>query len=126
MTATTIRILRATMLDEFGQEYMRVARAKGLPEYRIILKYPLRIAINPILASVGWSLPVIIGGNVIISIGMDLPDLGPILYNALLQQDPYLSGSILFVLSTLTIVGTLISDILLALSDPRIDYTEAK
>jgi peptide/nickel transport system permease protein len=126
VTATTIRILRATMLDEFGQEYMRVARAKGLPEYRIILKYPLRIAINPILASVGWSLPVIIGGNVIISIVMDLPDLGPILYNALLQQDPYLSGSILFVLSTLTIVGTLISDILLALSDPRIDYTEAK
>ena len=125
-TAGTLRILRATMLDELGKEYMRVARAKGLPEGRLIFKYPLRIAVNPILASVGWSLPRIVSGGVIISIVLDIPDMGPALFTALMSQDSYLAGAIVFMLSTLTIVGTLISDILLAISDPRIDYSKTQ
>ena len=125
-TASTVRILRATMLDELGKEYMRVARAKGLSERRLIFKYPLRIAINPILASVGWSLPVIVSGSVIVSIVLDIPDIGPVLFTALLSQDSFLAGAIVFMLSVLTIVGTLISDILLAISDPRIDFSEGK
>lgn len=125
-TAHTVRILRATLLDEFGKEYMKVARAKGLPEWRLILKYPLRIAINPILASVGWSLPVIVSGTVVMSIVLDIPDIGPVLFNALLNQDMYLAGTIVFMLSALTVFGTLISDILLAISDPRINLMESK
>jgi peptide/nickel transport system permease protein len=125
-TAGTVRILRATMLDELGKEYMRTARAKGLPEWRLILKYPLRIAVNPILASVGLSLPVIVSGTVIISLVLDIPDIGPVLFDALVNQDVYLAGTIVFILSCLTIFGTMISDILLAISDPRIDLTERK
>jgi peptide/nickel transport system permease protein len=125
-TAHTVRILRATLLDEFGKEYMKVARAKGLSEWRLILKYPLRIAINPILASVGWSLPVIVSGTVVMSIVLDIPDIGPVLFNALLNQDMYLAGTIVFMLSALTVFGTLLSDILLAISDPRINLTEGK
>ena len=125
-TAGTIRVLRAAMLDELGKEYMRVARAKGLTERRLIFKYPLRIAVNPILASVGWSLPIIVSGGVIISIVLDIPDIGPVLFTALLSQDSFLAGAIVFMLSTLTIIGTLISDILLALSDPRIDFSKAQ
>ena len=122
-TAGTIRILRATLLDEFGKDYMRVARAKGLSEGTIIFKYPLRVAMNPIIAGFGWSLPLLVSGSLLVSLVANIPDLGPLLHEALQAQDMYLAGSILLMVSTLTIVGTLISDILLALSDPRISYT---
>lgn len=122
-TAGTIRILRATLLDEFGKDYMRVARAKGLSEGTIIFKYPLRVAMNPIIAGFGWSLPLLVSGSLLVSLVANIPDLGPLLHEALQAQDMYLAGSILLMVSTLTIVGTLVSDILLAVSDPRISYT---
>ena len=122
-TAGTIRVLRATLLDEFGKDYMRVARAKGLSEGAIIFKYPLRIAMNPIIAGFGWSLPLLVSGSLLVSLVANIPDLGPLLHEALQAQDMYLAGSILLMVSTLTIVGTLISDILLAISDPRISYS---
>lgn len=122
-TAGTIRVLRATLLDEFGKDYMRVARAKGLSEGTIIFKYPLRVAMNPIIAGFGWSLPLLVSGSLLVSLVANIPDLGPLLHEALQAQDMYLAGSILLMVSTLTIVGTLISDILLAISDPRISYT---
>ena len=121
-TAGTIRVLRATLLDEFGKDYMRVARAKGLSEGTIIFKYPLRVAMNPIIAGFGWSLPLLVSGSLLVSLVANIPDLGPLLHEALQAQDMYLAGSILLMVSTLTIVGTLISDILLAISDPRISY----
>ena len=121
-TAATVRVLRAAMLDELGKDYMRVARAKGLSEIRIIMKYPLRLALNPVIAAAGWQLPYIISGTVIVSLVANIPDVGPLLYRALLSQDMYLAGAIVFLLSTLTIFGTLLSDILLAVSDPRISY----
>ena len=122
-TAGTIRVLRATLLDEFGKDYMRVARAKGLSEHTIIFKYPLRVAMNPIIAGFGWSLPLLVSGSLLVSLVANIPDLGPLLHEALQAQDMYLAGSILLLVSTLTIVGTLISDILLAISDPRISYS---
>jgi len=122
-TAGTVRTLRATLLDELGMEYVRVARAKGLSERRIIYKYPLRIALNPIIASIGWSLPIIVSGAVLISIVTNIPDIGPVLFQALRSQDSYLAGAIVFMLSALTIFGTLLSDVLLAVSDPRISFT---
>ena len=122
-TAGTIRVLRATLLDEFGKDYMRVARAKGLSEGAIIFKYPLRVAMNPIIAGFGWSLPLLVSGSLLVSLVANIPDLGPLLHEALQAQDMYLAGSILLMVSTLTIVGTLISDILLAISDPRISYS---
>lgn len=122
-TAGTIRVLRATLLDEFGKDYMRVARAKGLSEGTIIFKYPLRVAMNPIIAGFGWSLPLLVSGSLLVSLVANIPDLGPLLHEALQAQDMYLAGSILLLVSTLTIVGTLISDILLAISDPRISYS---
>lgn len=122
-TAGTIRVLRATLLDEFGKDYMRVARAKGLSEHTIIFKYPLRVAMNPIIAGFGWSLPLLVSGSLLVSLVANIPDLGPLLHEALQAQDMYLAGSILLMVSTLTIVGTLISDILLAISDPRISYS---
>ena len=101
---------------------MRVARAKGLSELRIILKYPLRLALNPVLAAVGWQLPQIISGSVMVSLVANIPDIGPLLLKALMAQDMLLAGAIVFILSTLTILGTLFSDVLLVISDPRISY----
>ena len=121
-TASTVRVLRAAMLDELGKDYMRVARAKGLSELRIIIKYPLRLALSPVLASIGWQLPHIISGSVIVSLVANIPDVGPLLLQALMSQDMYLAGAIVFILSTLTILGTLLSDVLLVISDPRISY----
>ena len=121
-TASTVRVLRAAMLDELGKDYMRVARAKGLSELRIIFKYPLRLALNPVLAAVGWQLPHIISGSVMVSLVANIPDIGPLLLKALMAQDMLLAGAIVFILSTLTILGTLFSDVLLVISDPRISY----
>lgn len=120
-TAGIIRTLRATLLDELGKDYVRVARSKGIPE-RAVLKYPIRIALNPVLANIGWALPNLIGGMTLTAIVMNLPILGPALYQALLAQDLYLAGGIFFILSSMTVVGTLLSDILLVVFDPRISY----
>ncbi len=125
-TAGTVRILRATMLDELGKEYIKVAKAKGLSHWQAVIRHATRIALNPIIASVGWQLPNIVSGALIVSIVLGLPTTGPDLFQALLSQDMYLAGSIILILSTFTVFGTLLSDILLALTDPRISFTEQK
>lgn len=119
-TAELIRIMRANLLDELNKPYVTTARAKGLPEARLILKYPIRIALNPFISTVGWVLPSLISGAVIASVVLNLPTVGPLLLQALQSQDMYLAGAFILLLSTLTLVGTLVSDILLALLDPRI------
>ena len=121
-TAGTIRVLRATMLDELQKPYVVTARAKGLKERRVLLKYPVRIAINPLVSTIGWLLPAVVGGEVIVAKVLNLPTVGPVLLEATMSQDMYLAGGLLLILSTLTVFGTLISDILLAVVDPRIRY----
>lgn len=119
-TAGLIRILRATLLDEKNKQYVITARAKGLSEPRLILKYPVRVAINPLISTIGWTLPYILSGEIIVSKVLNLDTLGPVLLTAALSEDMYLVGSIVLILSTLTVIGTLLSDILLAVVDPRI------
>jgi peptide/nickel transport system permease protein len=119
-TAGLIRVLRNNLLDELGKPYVTTARAKGLPEGRLLLKYPVRIAINPILSTIGWTLPGLVNGELLTALVLGLPTLAPIFLQSLLTQDMYLAGSIVFILSTLTVIGTIISDLLLAWSDPRI------
>ncbi|MCZ4346682.1 ABC transporter permease [Devosia sp. J2-20] len=121
-TAELIRILRANLLDELKKPYVTTARAKGLPEWRVILKYPVRLALNPLVSTIGWLLPALVSGSVIVSVVMNLPTAGPMLLRSLTTQDMYLAGAIILLLSVLTVVGTLISDILLAWIDPRIRY----
>jgi len=121
-TAGIIRVIRATMLDELGRDYMQVARAKGLSEFKLIMKYPVRVALNPILSTIGWQLPNIIGYFVIAGIVLNLPIIGPVLLNALTAQDMYLAGAIILLLSVMTVIGTIVSDIFLAMADPRIRY----
>jgi peptide/nickel transport system permease protein len=121
-TASLIRVMRGTLLDELRKQYVTTARAKGLPERNLLLKYPVRIAINPMISTIGWLLPGIVSGSAIVSIVLNLPTTGPVLLRALMYQDMYLAASFILMLSTLTIVGTLISDILLAAVDPRIRY----
>jgi peptide/nickel transport system permease protein len=119
-TAELIRVMRANLLDELDKPYVTTARAKGLPEGRLLLKYPIRLALNPFVSTVGWVLPSLISGAVIAAVVLNLPTAGPLLLNALKSQDTYLAGSFILMLSALTIVGTLISDLLLAWLDPRI------
>lgn len=121
-TAGTIRVLRACLLDELQKQYVITARAKGLTELRLMFKYPVRIAINPMISTIGWLLPAIVSGATIVAIVLNLPTTGPMMLDALMQQDMYLAGSFIMILCALTVVGTLISDILLAWSDPRIRY----
>lgn len=121
-TASTIRTLRATLLDEKGKLYVTAARAKGLPETRLLLKYPVRMALNPIISTLGWALNGVIAGAPIVGLVLALPDTGPLFLEALRDQDMYLGGAILLMYCVLTIIGTLISDVLLALLDPRIRY----
>lgn len=121
-TAELIRILRANLLDELKKPYVTTARAKGLPEWKVILKYPVRLALNPLVSTIGWLLPALVSGGVIVSVVMNLPTAGPMLLRSLTTQDMYLAGAIILLLSVLTVVGTLISDILLAWIDPRIRY----
>lgn len=121
-TAELIRILRANLLDELRKPYVVTARAKGLPEWKVILKYPVRMALNPFVSTLGWILPGLISGSIILSQVMNLPTTGPLLLRSLQSQDMYLAGSMILVLSVATVVGTLVSDILLALLDPRIRY----
>jgi peptide/nickel transport system permease protein len=121
-TAGLIRTLRATLLDELRRPYVTTARAKGLTETRVLLKYPIRIAMNPVFSTIGWVLPGLINGGVIVGIVLNLQTIGPVLNRATLSQDMYLAGSIVLILSALTVVGTFISDILLAWLDPRIRF----
>ncbi len=121
-TAGMIRIMRANLLDELRKPYVETARARGVSETRLLLKYPVRISLNPFISTAGWALPGLINGATIISVVLGLPTAGPLLLNALLSQDMYLASSFIFLLSALTIIGTIISDILLAWLDPRIRY----
>lgn len=122
-TASLIRVMRGTLLDELRKPYVTTARAKGLSERKLLAKYPVRIAVNPMVSTIGWLLPGIISGSAIVSIVLNLPTTGPVLLRALMYQDMYLAGSFVMILSTLTVIGTLISDILLAVMDPRIRYS---
>ena len=115
-----IRRLRANLLDELQKQYVTTARAKGLPNLRLLLKYPVRMSLNPFVADIGNMLPQIVSGSAIVSMVMSLPTTGPMLIEALRSQDMYLAGSFLMFLSVLTIVGMLLSDLALALLDPRI------
>ncbi|TXH39216.1 MAG: ABC transporter permease [Rhodospirillaceae bacterium] len=119
-TAGMIRRLRANLLDELHKQYVTTARAKGLSGWRLLLKYPLRVSLNPFIADIGSLLPELISGSVIVSVVMSLPLTGPILLQALRSQDMYLAGSFLMFMAFLTVVGVFISDILLAIVDPRI------
>jgi peptide/nickel transport system permease protein len=123
-TAGLIRIMRANLLDELHKPYVTTARAKGMSEWRLILKYPVRMALNPFVSTVGWTLPVLVSGSAVVSIVLALPTTGPLLLRALMSQDMYLAGSFIMLLSMLTIIGTLISDVLLAWLDPRIRLTQ--
>ena len=120
--AGLMRIMRANLLDELGKPYVTTALAKGLGPVRLVIKYPLRIAINPFISTVGWMLPHLISGSAITSVVLSLPTTGPLLLDSLRNQDMYLAGSFLLMLSVLTVIGTLLSDILLAIADPRIRY----
>jgi len=119
-TASLIRVMRANLLDELHKPYVVTARSKGLSEPRLLLKYPVRAALNPFISTAGWYLPALVSGSTIVAVVLNLPITGPLLLRALMSQDMYLAGSFIFMLSTLTIIGTLISDILLAWLDPRI------
>ncbi len=119
-TAGLIRVLRGCILDELGKPYVATARAKGLTEWQMLIRHPVRIAMNPLISTIGWMLPSIVSGTVITAIVLDLPMAGPLLLRALLAQDMYLASSFIMILSALTVIGTFISDILLAWSDPRI------
>jgi len=121
-TTGLIRVMRGMLLDELSQPYVETARAKGLPEMRLIYKYPVRLAISPILSTIGYQLPTVFSGTAIVAIVLNLPTIGPLLLGALLSQDMFLAGSLILILSVLTLVGTLISDLVLAWVDPRIRY----
>jgi peptide/nickel transport system permease protein len=121
-TASLIRTMRANLLDELNKPYVEAARAKGVKERTLIWKYPVRIALNPFVSSIGWAFPQLVSGATIVSIVLNLPTTGPLLLRSLLSQDMYLAGSFVLLLSGLTVIGTLVSDILLALLDPRIAY----
>ncbi|HEY9076069.1 MAG TPA: ABC transporter permease [Anaerolineaceae bacterium] len=119
-TAGLIRIMRANLLDELHKPYVVTSRSKGMPEAKLILKHPVRVALNPFVSTVGWTLPGLVSGSIIVSVVLNLPTTGPILLRALESQDMYLAGTFVLLLSTLTVIGTLVSDILLAWLDPRI------
>jgi len=123
--AGLIRILRANLLDELHRPYVVAARARGVPERRLIARYPLRVALNPFISTVGWVLPLLLAGDVIVSRILSLPTLGVVFLTSLEQQDMFLAGSILMLYSVLTVVGTLISDLLLAWLDPRVRFGQS-
>jgi peptide/nickel transport system permease protein len=118
--AELIRIMRANLLDELRKPYVVTARAKGLAEHRVILKYPVRAALNPFASTVGYLFPFIVSGSIIVSLVLSLPTVGPLLYKALIAQDLFLAGTILLLLAILTVIGTFVSDLLLMWIDPRI------
>jgi peptide/nickel transport system permease protein len=119
-TAGLIRTMRANLLDELNRPYVDTARAKGLSEWRLLWKYPVRHALNPFVSTIGWVLPGLVAGEVIVSIVLNLPTSGPVLLNALRSQDLFLAAGFILLLSTLTVFGTFVSDVLLVMLDPRI------
>jgi peptide/nickel transport system permease protein len=121
-TTFQIRTMRATMLDEKNELYVLAARARGLAEGKLLIKYPARMALNPIVSTIGWELATVISGAPIVSLVLNIPDTGPLFLNALLDQDLYLAGSMLLMLSALIVFGTFLSDILLVVLDPRTRY----
>ena len=122
-TGGLIRVMRASLLDELGKQYVITARAKGLSETKLLFKYPTRVALNPIASTIGWELPAIVSGSVITAMVLNLPTMGPILFTALLTEDMLLASSVLLFLCVLTVIGTFISDIVLVMVDPRIRFT---
>jgi peptide/nickel transport system permease protein len=121
-TATLIRVMRANLLDELSKPYVVTARAKGLPEWQVILQYPVRIALNPFVSTAGWALPTLVSGTIIVSVVLSLPITGPLLLRSLMAQDMYLAGAFILLLSVMTMVGTLASDLVLGWLDPRIRF----
>jgi peptide/nickel transport system permease protein len=124
-TARLTRVMRANLLDELHKPYVTTARAKGLPEWRLVLRYPARLALNPLASTIGWYLPLLFSGSLIVATVMNLPNIGPLLLRALINQDMYLAGAILLIYCFLTVLGTLVSDIVLAWLDPRIRVDDA-
>ena len=121
-TAQLIRVMRANLLDELKQPYVDAARAKGLSERRLIAKYPVRVALNPFASSIGFLFPQVVSGVVVVSVVLSLPTVGPLLLTSLQAQDMYLAGAIVLLLGVLTVVGTLVSDLVLMWLDPRIRH----
>jgi peptide/nickel transport system permease protein len=119
-TASLIRIMRANLLDELQRPYVTTARAKGLSEFRLLVKYPVRLALNPFVSTIAWLLPNLVSGSVIVAIVLNLPTAGPLLLQSLMSQDMYLAGAFVLLICALTLIGGLVSDVLLALIDPRI------
>lgn len=119
-TAQVMRVMRANLLDELRKPYLITALARGMPLWRAILKYPVRVALNPFISTIGYILPYVVSGSVIVSLVLGLPTVGPVLYKSLVAQDLFLAGSIVLMLGILTVVGTLLSDLLLIAIDPRI------
>jgi peptide/nickel transport system permease protein len=119
-TAQMIRIMRSNLLDELRKPYVMTARARGLSEMRVILKYPVRVALNPFVSTIGYLFPYIVSGSIIVSMVLSLPTVGPLLLKALIAQDMFLAGTIVLMLGVLTVIGTFISDLLLMWVDPRI------
>lgn len=123
-TATLIRVMRNNLLDELHKPYVVTARAKGVAEHTLLLRYPVRAALNPFVSTVGYVLPTLVSGSIVVAVVLSLPTTGPLLLSALTSQDMYLAGTFILLLSLMTVVGTLISDILLAWLDPRIRLTK--
>lgn len=121
-TAQLIRIMRANLLDELHKPYVVTARAKGMEEWKLVLKYPVRVALNPFASTIGYIFPYIVSGSIIVSVVLSLPTVGPLLLRALLAQDMFLAGTIILLIGALTVVGTFISDIVLIVVDPRIRF----
>ncbi|HYL81099.1 MAG TPA: ABC transporter permease [Candidatus Acidoferrum sp.] len=121
-TAQLIRIMRANLLDELGKPYVMTARARGLSEMRLILKYPVRVALNPFASTIGYLLPYVVSGSIIVSLVLSLPTVGPLLLKALIAQDMFLAGTIVLLLGIMTVIGTFISDLALMWIDPRIRF----
>jgi peptide/nickel transport system permease protein len=119
-TAQAVRIMRANLLDELRKPYVVTARAKGLSENRVVLKYPVRVALNPFASTIGYTLPYIVSGSIIVSLVLSLPTVGPLLLKALIAQDMFLAGTIVLLLGVMTVIGTLLSDLVLMWIDPRI------
>ena len=121
-TASLIRITRANLLDELRKPYVATARAKGMPEWKLILKYPVRLALTPAVSLTAYLLPFLVSGSIVVSVVLGLPTVGPILLKALVAQDMFLAGAIILIIGWMTVVGTFFSDLLLVLVDPRVRF----
>ena len=119
-----VRTIRANVLDQIRQPFVTTARAKGVPETRLLIKYPIRMAANPWISSIGWLLPALLSGEVLVSTVLNIPTIGPLMLQGAMNQDTQVAGAIVMLLSTLTVIGTLISDLLLGVLDPRIRVAE--